>query len=302
MGAIILFIFYGSILFFIIATSLRVAKCIRAPLHLHGELYRGSSVYEIPDWWTTAHHRLGEKLWSLVLEILFLREFYYRNRKFWYSLFTFHIGLYLLILWHLWLFIRAVVGNAETASSFGWTWGTGATAGMFVGGALILWLRATDKELKLYYPPIHYLKWSFLLLTLLGGIYAVDLHFKSSMPALLKYVREQVTFAELGHKLHPAPAPALHVLFASIWLIYLPFGHVFQLFFRFYHYLRWDHMPNKKGSEIEKRIKKHLERPVTWSAPHIQSGKPWREVASGFEQISLKRDQTNQPKDNEFHK
>jgi hypothetical protein len=66
-------------------------------------------------------------------------------------------------------------------------------------------------------------------------------------------------------------------------LIYLPFGHVFQLFFRYYHYLRWDDVPNKRGSEIERRIEEHLERPVTWSAPHIQSGKQWKGVASELE-------------------
>jgi hypothetical protein len=112
----------------------------------------------------------------------------------------------------------------------------------------------------------------------------VDLHFKSSVPVLLKYVREQVTFADFGHKLHPALAPALHVLFASVWLIILPFGHVFQLFFRYYHSLRWDEAPNTRGGMIERRVKEFLERPVTWSASHIQSGRRWREIASEFPQ------------------
>jgi hypothetical protein len=105
------------------------------------------------------------------------------------------------------------------------------------------------------------------------------------MPALLKYVREQVTFANFEHKLHPSFEPALHIAFASVWLIYLPFSHVFQLFFRYYHYLRWDDVPNAKGGMIENSVKKLLEQPVTWSAPHIQSGKRWREVASELPQI-----------------
>jgi nitrate reductase gamma subunit len=286
-GTIILFIFYGSILFFIVATSLRVVKVARAPLHLHWELYKGSSIYELTEWWAKTRNTFGEKLWSMILDILSLREFYRRNRRFWYPLFVFHAGLYLLILWHLWLFIRAIVASVETATSFGWIWGTFATALTFVGAAGILWMRITNDDLKLHYPPIHYVKWAFLLLTLLGGIYAVDLHFKSSVPALLKYVREQVTFADLQHKLHPALAPALHVLLASVWLIYLPFGHVFQLFFRYYHHLRWDEVPNTRGGMIEKRVKELLERPVTWSAPHIQSGRHWREVASELQQSPI---------------
>jgi hypothetical protein len=100
-------------------------------------------------------------------------------------------------------------------------------------------------------------------------------------------VREQVTFQNFEHKLHPALAPSLHVLFASVWLIYLPFSHIFDLFFRYYHYLRWDDVPNVRGSEIERRIKGNLERPVTWSAPHIQSGKRWREVTTELQQTPV---------------
>jgi len=280
MGSIILFIFYGSILFFVLTSVLRGIKYASAPLHLHWELYNGSSIYELTDWWTKTENTLGKKLRSMALDILFLREFYQRNRRFWYPLYAFHVGLYLLILWHAWLFVIAATANVETASSSGWIWGTSATALTFIGGGGILLMRTTNADLSVYYPPIHYVKWVFLLLTLLGGVYAVDIHFHSSMPALLKYVREQVTFADFEHKLHPALAPALHVLFASIWLIYLPFSHVFQLFFRYYHHLRWDDLPNKRGSEVEKRIKELLERPVTWSGPHIPANKRWREVVS----------------------
>ena len=280
MGPTILFIFYGSILFFIISTTLRVRRTINAPIHLHWELYKGSSIYELTQWWTKSHNAFGEKFWPMVLDILSLREFYHRNRRFWYPLYVFHLGLYLLIFWHAWIFVSAIVTNIKTASSLGWMWGTCATALMFLGGAGILFMRMTDPDLRVYYPPIHYLKWIFILLTLIGGAFAVDIHFHSSMPVLLKYVREQVTFQNFQHKLQPAPAPALHVLFASVWLVYLPFSHVFQLFFRYYHSLRWDDVANTRGSEVERRVKELLERPVTWAGPHIPMGKRWKEVAS----------------------
>jgi nitrate reductase gamma subunit len=252
-------------------------------LHLHWELYNESSVYELTDWWTKIENTLGKKLRSTVLDILFLREFYRRNRRFWYPLYGFHAGLYLLILWHAWLFVSALVTNIETASGLGWMWGTFATTLTFLGGVGILLMRMTDPDLRVYYPPIHYLKWIFILLTLMGGAFAVDIHFHSSMPVLLKYVREQVTFTDFEHKLHPALAPALHVLFAAAWLIYIPFSHVMQLFFRYYHQLRWDDVPNVRGSEVERRVKELLGRPVTWSGPHIQVGKRWKEVASELE-------------------
>ena len=63
MGAMILFIFYGSILFFILATALRVRKSMNAPLHVHWELFKGSSVYELPDWWAKTGSPFGEKRW-----------------------------------------------------------------------------------------------------------------------------------------------------------------------------------------------------------------------------------------------
>jgi nitrate reductase gamma subunit len=287
MGSLILLIFYGSILVFILATALRVRRCINAPIHLHWELYKGSSIYELTEWWTKTHSTFNKKIWSMALDILLLREFYHRNRRFWYPLYVFHIGLYLLVLWHAWLFIRAVVGGIEAVSMFGWVWGTFSTLLTFVGGLVLFIMRMTDEELKVYYPPVHYLKWIFLLLTLAEGIIAVDIHFHSSMPALLKYVRDQVTFHNFERKLHPAVWPALHVLFASAWLIYLPFSHVSQLLFRYYPYLRWDDVPNVRGSEIERRIKEHLERPAHWSAPHIQSGRRWRDIASELQPTPL---------------
>ncbi len=283
MGGAVFILFYASILFFLVAAFLRVRRGVRTPVHLHWELYRGSSIYEETDWWTKPAKPFVGKLGSAALDILLLREFFHRNRKFWYPLFAFHAGLYLLILWHLWLFIGSVTTRIETASSAGWIWGTFSTALTFTGGLGILVMRIRDEELRVYYPPIHYVKWIFILLTLLGGVYAVDVHFKSTMPTLLKYVREQVSFSDFSHKLHPAFGPALHVFCACLWLIYLPFSHVYQMFFRYYHVLRWDEVPNVKGGEIERRVKEYLEWPVSWAGPHIQKGKRWKDVASEFE-------------------
>ena len=139
--------------------------------------------------------------------------------------------------------------------------------------------RIASGELRAYYPPIHYIKWGFLLMTLLGAFYAVDVYFGGKMPELLKYVKDQVSFQDFEKKLHPAAATASHVLFASVWLIYFPFSHIMKLFFRYYHYMRWDDVRNEKGSLIEAKVHELLDLPITWSAPHIQPGKKWKEVA-----------------------
>lgn len=278
MSGIVLFFFYGSILICVIASLVRMTKYARAPLHLRWELYRGSSVYELTDWWDRSPPRFGEKLRVVILDTLFLREFYHRNRSLWYFLFLFHMGLYLLFLWHLWLFITAVTLPFESAWTGGLAFGHVATLLSLIGGSGILIKRIVDDELSIYYPRIHYLKWILILLILLGGFLAVVFHFDSNLPELLTYVNVQVTFQDMELKLRPALAPASHVFLVSLWLLYLPFSHILQIFFRYYQHLRWDDVPNRQGSTIERKVKGHLNRPISWAAPHIKSGKRWGEV------------------------
>ncbi len=230
MGSIAFGIFYVSILFCVIASVVRMVRYANAPLHLRWELYRGSSVYEQSDWLTRTHVSFGEKLKSAAQDIFLLREYYHRNRGFWYFLYLFHIGLYLLVLWHVWLFIGAAV--YEVPPFWGLVWGHVSTALIFIGGIGILVKRMTDEKLKVYYPRIHYFKWVFILVTLAGGFYAVYFFFGGSISATMEYVRSQLAF-ELEHKLNPPFFSALHVLFVSPWLIYIPFGHIMQLFFRY---------------------------------------------------------------------
>ncbi|MFC2003275.1 respiratory nitrate reductase subunit gamma [Chloroflexota bacterium] len=281
MSGAIFVIFYGSIVFCLIALVVRMVRYAKAPLHLRWELYRGSSVYELSDWWTKPHTGFKDKLKSAAQDIFLLRDYYRRNRGFWYWLYPFHIGLYLLILWHIWLFAIPAITNVETEPTLGLVWGHVATALIFIGGAGILIKRMTDKDLKAYYARLHYFKWIFILVTLGGGFYAVHFFFGGSMVEVMGYVKEQIAF-ELEHKLNPPVVTALHVLFVSPWLIYLPFGHIMQIFFKYYHELRWDHVPNTRGSEIESRVKKLLNQPVGWSASHIQTGRKWSEVAQGL--------------------
>jgi len=281
MGGVILAVFYGSMAFCAIALVVRMIRYARAPLHLRWELYRGSSTYELVDWWTKPHTSFGEKFKSVVQDIFLLREYYRRNRAFWYWLYTFHIGLYLLVIWHIWLFAVPVFTSVDSNSIVGIIWGHVATTLVFIGSAGILIKRLTDKELKVYYSRLHYFKWIFILVTLGGGFYAVQFYFDGSMVEVMSYVREQLAF-ELEHKLNPPVVTSLHVIFVSPWLIYLPFGHIMQLFFKYFHELRWDHVPNFRGSNIERKVQELLEKRVTWSASHIQTGSKWGEVAQGL--------------------
>jgi nitrate reductase gamma subunit len=280
MGGFVLVLFYGSILFCIITAVGRLIKIARLPLHLKWEFYRDSSVYEQEDWWTKPPVSFWQKAGAMILDVLFLREYFRRNRSFWIYLYLFHVGIYLLILWHAWLFIAGAVVDPDTVSKVGLVWGHTATVLAFLGAAGILIKRITDTELSIYYPPVHYIKWVVLLLTLLGGFYAVYIYFGDNAVNLFRYVHSQVTFSDLQHKLHPPPATAAHVLFAAFWLVYLPYSHIMRLFLRYYHYLRDDEVPNVRGGAMEKRIGRLLGQPVAWSGSHIQTGKSWAEVAT----------------------
>jgi len=281
MGIALLVFFYGSIAFFVVAVLIRMIGYIRTPVHLRWEIHRESSVYEQSDWWTREEVGFGEKLKTVLLDVLLQREYYRRKRGFWYILMTFHIGLYLLILWHLWLFIAALAINIETAPTWGIVWGHVATAIITIGGLGVIIWRLTDADMKAYYPRTHYFKWLFIIVTLAGGFYSVQFFFEGSSIELVRYVNEQLQF-DFAHKVNPSLVPALHMLFISFWLIYLPFSHILQVIFRYYHELRWDHVPNFRGSNLEKKIESQLERRVSWSDPIIQTGMKWSEVAGGM--------------------
>jgi len=280
MTGVVVFFFYGSVLFCFIAFLARIAGFVRTPLHLKWEYYSNGSVYEFVDWWTRTPVGFLVKLKSLLIDILFLRKYYRYNRKYWLFLYLFHLGVYFIVLWHIWLFTTSLTGGGEGNSAVGLIWGHGATALATSGGLGVLILRITNEDLRLYCSPVQYAKWVMILVTLAGGFYAVHVYFDDSMGATLKYVTAQVAFRDMTHKLHPPAATAAHVIFGSIWLVFLPFSHIAQLIFRYYHTLRFDEVPNVRGNMIERKVKALLMEPVSWSASHIQSGKTWGEVAT----------------------
>jgi nitrate reductase gamma subunit len=281
MGIALLVIFYGSIVFLTIAVLIKVIGYVRTPVHLRWEIYRESSVYEEYEWWTKGKVGFWHKLKPVLLDVLLQKEYFNRNRSFWYMLIVFHIGLYLLIFWHAWLFIAALVINAEAAPIWGIIWGHVATALITIGAVGILIWRLADADMRAYYPRTHFIKWLFIIITLSGGFYSVQFFFEGSSIELVHYVNGQLQF-DFINKVNPELLPALHMLFVSTWMIYLPFSHVMHLVFKYYHELRWDHVPNFRGSSLEKRIEKQLEKRASWSDSHIQTGMKWGEIASGM--------------------
>jgi hypothetical protein len=49
-----------------------------------------------------------------------------------------------------------------------------------------------------------------------------------------------------------------------------------------YHEVRWDDEPVTAGSKLDRELKKLLNQPVTWAAPHVRADgkKTWVDIAT----------------------
>lgn len=272
---VVLFIFYGSIVFFIIASIVCLNGFLKAPVHLRWEIHRDNPVYE-PSKHTDIRPVGIQKFKETIVDILFLRGYYQNQRSFWLPLFAFHMGAYLLFLWHVWLFATALIG-VSPYPRYVLFLGHGATLLAFIGGFGVLAQRVFQKKLKTYYSVYHYFKWILILALLAQGYLVVYSHFGNDMTAVTAYVTRQLSF-DWGYKLNSPAATSLHVILVSAWLIYLPFGHVARLVFRYYHELRQEFVNNSRNSALPRTISQNLNRPITWSASHIGPGGTWAGV------------------------
>jgi len=170
MGGLVVTIFYGSIVFCLIAFTLKIYRYFNLPLPLRSEIYQESSTYERTNWWPRSGTGFKNKLKTILKEIVLLSGYHRFNRSFWLFLYPFHLGIYLLLLWHIWLFIFPLTGANTGGIDYALIWGHTATGLMFFGALGILIKRLTDKKLRTTYPRAHYLKWVFIILTL-GVVY-----------------------------------------------------------------------------------------------------------------------------------
>jgi nitrate reductase gamma subunit len=243
------------------------------------------SVHELPEQWPASTECIWKKLGAIALDVLFLRGYYRRDRRLWSVLYLFHGGLYLLILWHVWLFVRAAVGITSTASHWGIIWGHLATTLVFLGAVGIPVFRAANCDLRASYPPIHFVKWVVMVLTMAAGFYAVQVYFGGDPSRLLQYVSHQLEF-NLKYKIN-APVPtSTHLLLAVPWLIYLPYSHITRMFFRNLYVLRWDGRQNAPANTISRHVPELMHSRLSWSAPHVQSASRWEEAVTKLPQDS----------------
>ena len=301
MSVFLVVLTYFAYIFIILMYTLKVIKIARMPAHLRWELY--PVVYEPKSRYGGAHHE-DERQWRqshvktvrrgifyLFKENFKFSDYFNSNRSYWLVLFPWHIGFILIVTFHILCFFGALVmiaGNPVAASS-AYVIGkifyycillTGAVS--FITGTLgsigLIIKRITDSDLKAFAARQNYFNYIFTLVVFLSGLYAwvfVD-------PTLSQYHE----FWKGVVTLHPVSielATTAHIILFSLFLIYLPFTRSMHYITKFFAFLwvRWDDRPNFPGSTLENEITGLLQKPVSWSAPHIPSGKTWAEIAAG---------------------
>jgi len=294
----VLLLSYFLLAIFILAFVIRSVKLARLPVHLRWELspvphekgkgeYGGSYLEEV-DWWTKPREKdLVSEAIYMFKEIMFLKALFEHNRKLWWFSYPFHFGLYLLTA-AAGLMVLGGVASVAGMSVGEWALldrGLPLLAGVGYGlGAIgavgLFFLRWTDDGMRNSTAPATFINLLVLLAMFVTGLWAVF--------SVSGFAGHTMGFA--GGLLTASLPPQIpgivsaHFLFAFIFLAYLPFTQMMHFVAKYftYHEVRWDDEPVTAGSKLDRELKKLLNQPVTWAAPHIRADgkKTWVDIAT----------------------
>ena len=291
---------------FIVAVVARIVMWSRLPMHLRWELYPvaresreraryGGSYMEETEWWNKPRRTstVGE-LVVIAKEVLFLSALKRHNPRHWIAAFPFHFGLY-------------AAGSAAGLALFRGalsaafrpllTSGLGVTSSFLIGllgvsgsvlvvvGALGLLLRrCTDPFLKQYTTSADVLNLASFIVAFGTGLVTYCTVDRGGSRAI-KFAANLVSLkwdAIPGAGID-ANLPLVTVILLSALAAYIPITHMSHFVGKYfaYHAVRWNHVPNLKGSLQEATIRRHLMLKVTWAAEHIRAdgNTTWVDVA-----------------------
>ncbi len=297
-----LLLVYICVLIFVSGVVWRIVRYARMPVHLRWELYPvahetgkpyGGSYLEEENWW----HRprkislLGETT-VFLREIVFFREYFFSNRRFWNFVYPFHLGLFLMVVWAVMLLMGSIaILNGliiSAASPDFWiqlvyyiTLISGVAAfilGVF-GTIGLLKKRTHDEDLRSYTAPIDYFNLTGILFIFLTGLLFWIIE-DPSFDIARGYITSLLTFdsPQVGLIM------TINIVLSCLFLAYMPFTRMTHYVAKYftYHKVRWDDEPNKPGAGLERKLQAQLNQSTDWSAPHIQTGQSWSEqVKSG---------------------
>lgn len=281
---------YLSAIVFVIAIVVRVVKVASLPMHLRWELYPvahegkravyGGSYLEDFEWWKKDRHSslIGE-LAVMLPEIFLLKALWKDNRKLWLPSFCLHHGVY-------WSAGMAILIVLKTLTGWGFLTNLilivgfiGYTIGA-TGAFLFLLIRITDSKLRPFNSLATYFNLLFLLAIFASGYYSAFVNI-DHFAEMTGFFDSLIKFSFAGTI---SASMMLHILFAVLFVLYLPFTHMTHFVIKYftYHSIRWNDEPNMPGGKMEEKIAKLLKQPVTWSAKHIGADgkKNWVDIVT----------------------
>jgi len=294
---------YAAIVIFILVSIVRVRHWASSPFHLRWEIYPvyhekgkeyGGSYYEELNWWEKPRNpTLMGTLKYMLAEIFLVRGLWKNQRKLWYASFPFHFGLYLLCAFIVLLLIGAIIeafGSIVSAASAKElivliTYLTTITgfAGLIMGlaGATgLLIMRAVVEDLRLYSSFVDYFNLVFFIALFASWLITCITYGQMHDFSLARnYAADLITLRAAGN---PGLAFSVSLLLLDLMLIYLPFTYMLHPLAKYflYHNVKWDDKPNTAGGPLEQKVESALQKPISWSAPHIRGDgrKTWQDV------------------------
>ncbi|MFH1891299.1 MAG: hypothetical protein ABIK83_01285 [Candidatus Zixiibacteriota bacterium] len=291
---------YISILIAAVAIIAKVLRYASTPEHFRWELYPvphekgradyGGSFLEELDWWSKPRESdTFNELKEMAAEVLLLKGVYHHNKKVWIFSQPFHFGMYLCIGWLFMLLIGSIfeIAGVAVAADAGIVGKTThyltvvcGYAGLVLTGigalGLFFW-RLADSDQRGYNSPAEYI--NLIVIDLVVAVALIShITIDPSFSFLRGYVQSLATFSAFTS---PGAWFTYEAILVSLLIMYIPLTRMSHFVAKYflYHAVRWNDEPNMRGSKIEKSLLKLLDQNVGWSAPHIQTGKPWKEVA-----------------------
>jgi nitrate reductase gamma subunit len=306
---VLLLMVWASYLYIAGTYTFRSIKYALMPVHLRWELYPvpheeghkyGGSYLQDPEWWTKPRKRnMLRDILYIVKDYLTFNQYFRLNRGYWSVLYLWHVGFYLIVLFHGLVAIGAFcliagvdigsgTGNPGITFFYYLTIVTGV-AGFALGclGSVGVFIRRRlDQDLRAFASLKNYFSYVFYFAVFVSGIasFAVDPHF-----AEYRHFYHAV-FTLDSAVVEADAALVTHAVLFAAFLFYMPSTQAMHYATKFFAYfaIRWNDVPQFKGGKTEKKIEALLGQTVTWSAPHIQSGKNWLEVATSSPEPEVK--------------
>jgi len=288
---------YLGYIFIIAVYGWRTVKYIRLPVHLRWELYPqpgkggdelNGSYLENIDWRAKPMPtHFFAKLGFILKDYLSFSQYYNNNRGYWFVLYPWHGGFYLVFLSHVLFFfggLSLILGMPVSSQSSDilalciyWLTVIVTVGGCAIGAIGCIGLfarRSVDKELHAYSGFVYYFNYVFFFAVFVSGLVSWALS-DPTLSSMREFWKNMILlrYADLD------PASAIHFALFSLFLIYMPFTRAMHYITKFiiFFKVRWDETANLSGSPIEKQLLKNMDYPVSWSAPHIKQGKKWSE-------------------------